>query len=57
MSTQEFANANDNVSYFPAYEAVVYGSRQPFRDDGRHVSNEAIDRVMNLFKETFCVDD
>lgn len=57
IAAEEFANANDNVSYFPAYEAVIYGSRQPFRDDGRHVSNEAIDRVMNLFKETFCVDD
>ena len=36
---------------------MVYESRQPFRDDGRHVNTAAIDRVMNLFKETFCVEN
>ena len=57
VAAEVFANANDNVRYFPGYEAVVYESRQPFRDDGRHVNTAAIDRVMNLFRETFCVEN
>ncbi len=56
VAAEEFAARNDGVTYFPAYEAVLYGTRQPFREDGRHVSRQALDRVMTMFRETFCAD-
>jgi hypothetical protein len=57
VAAEAFANANDNVTYFPAYEAVLYGSREPFRDDGRHVHPDAVKRVVSMFRQTFCVPD
>jgi hypothetical protein len=57
VAAEAFAEANDNVTYFPAYEAVLYGSRVPFRDDGRHVHPDAVQRVVAMFRETFCVPD
>ncbi len=56
VAAEEFARCNENVVYFPAYEAVLYGTRQPFREDGRHVTQEAVDRVMRMFRETFCIE-
>lgn len=52
----EFAHRHDNVTYFPAYEAVMYGSPNPFEEDGRHVTEEAVGRVMRMFRENFCRD-
>jgi hypothetical protein len=44
------------VHYFPSYEAVMYGTRRPWEEDMRHVSAEAIGRVMQLFQKMFLVD-
>ncbi|MHC4787229.1 MAG: GSCFA domain-containing protein, partial [Planctomycetota bacterium] len=57
VAAESFADANDNVTYFPAYEAVLYGSRVPFRADGRHVHPDAVQRVVAMFRETFCVPE
>lgn len=56
VAGQEFANQNDNVTYFPAYEAVMYGSREQYREDGRHIHPDAIDRAMRIFRDTYCVE-
>lgn len=56
VAAEDFARAHKNVTYFPAYEAVVHGTQQPFRKDGRHVSQAGLARVMQLFKEVYCVD-
>jgi hypothetical protein len=42
--------------YFPAYEAVMYGTRDAWEDDRRHVSPAAVARVMQLFQKVFLVD-
>lgn len=57
VAAEQFADCNDNVVYFPAYEAVLYGSKQSFCEDGRHVTKEAVDRVMQMFRETFCIEE
>ena len=57
VAAEAFAAHNDNVTYFPAYEAVLYGSRVPFREDGRHVHPDAVRRVVNMFREAHCMPD
>lgn len=56
VAAEEFAKRNDNVTYFPAYEAVMIGSKVPFAEDGRHVHPDAIDRTMTVFRDTFCAE-
>lgn len=46
----------DNVFYFPSYEAVTMGCANPWQFDKRHVSNDAVRRVMRQFQRMFLVD-
>lgn len=46
----------NTVSYFPAFETVIYGTKDPWEVDMRHVSNEAVKRVMDLFVLQYCVN-
>jgi hypothetical protein len=57
VAAEEFAHANDNVFYFPAYEAVMYCSKQPFAEDGRHVHPDAIEHAMWMFEQSYCLDE
>lgn len=49
-------NHPGDVYYFPSYEIVTYGTRNPWESDMRHVSAEAVARVMNLFRVMFFTD-
>lgn len=54
VAVEEFVRANPGVAhYFPAYEVVNYCTKTPFVDDGRHVTKEAVTKVMGLFEKTF----
>jgi GSCFA family protein len=54
---EEFVARHPGVAYyFPAYEAVTYGTRQAWEDDMRHVSPAAVARVMRLFQKVFLAD-
>jgi hypothetical protein len=44
------------VHYLPSYEAVLYGTREPWEEDMRHVSPAAVARVMRLFQKMFLVE-
>ncbi|MDB5102374.1 MAG: hypothetical protein JWP91_63 [Fibrobacteres bacterium] len=57
LAAQEFAERNKDVFYFPAYETVLYGTKNPWEEDQRHVSQEAVRNVMSLFGEMFVSDD
>ena len=46
----------DCVYYLPSFETVMYGVRNPWQSDMRHVSNEAVRRVMKLFQIMFMED-
>lgn len=57
VAAQEFTEKHsDCCFYFPSYEAVMYGTKTPWESDMRHVSPEAIGRVMSLFQKFFLAD-
>ncbi len=57
VAAREFCGRHpDSVFYFPAYEIVTSGCREPWEDDMRHVSPAAVARVMGLFQKMFLVD-
>lgn len=48
--------ANDNVTYFPSYEIVMNNAPDSFRDDdGRHVDEWIVTKIVDLFKEAHFV--
>lgn len=53
ISAEQFARRNDNVFYFPSYESVMHCTRNAWDDDQRHVSREAVGKVMKLFCQMF----
>ncbi|HEY9080162.1 GSCFA domain-containing protein [Magnetovibrio sp.] len=57
VAAEQFVRNNpDHAFYFPSYEMVTYGTRSPWESDMRHVSNEAVGRVMALFQKMFFVE-
>lgn len=49
----EFCNRNKDAYYFPSYETVVHCTENPWEEDQRHVSREAVAKVMLLFDKMF----
>ena len=51
----EFANTADDVYYFPAYELVRSNRdiREPFLPDNRHVKEEAVAAIMQMFQARY----
>lgn len=57
VAAEAFCARNPNAFYFPSFETVLHCTRNPWADDQRHVSAEAVSNVMRLFKAMFVVDD
>ena len=56
VAVHEFAHKHpDRVVYFPAFETVTWCTENPWDDDRRHVSREAVANVMRLFEEMLVV--
>ena len=54
IAMDEFVrNNSDRVSYFPAFETVMWCSKDPWEQDARHVRRETVANVMRLFEEIF----
>lgn len=53
---EEFARRTPGVTYFPAFETVMYCSENPFERDHRHVRRATVSRVMRLFHAMFVRD-
>jgi len=50
------ARKYDNVTYFPSYEIVMANAPLSFReDDGRHVANWVVSRIVSAFKDAHFV--
>ena len=49
-------NHPDDVFYFPSFETVLFGSQDPWLADKRHISLNAVQRVMTLFQYMFIED-
>lgn len=57
VAAEEFSkNHPDNVFYFPSFETVMYGCKDPWEKDKRHVNPHAVERVMDLFSNMFLVN-
>ena len=50
---EEFTSNNTGVYYFPSYEMVTRCIENPWDKDQRHVTGDAIERVMELFETMF----
>lgn len=50
---EEFCKRNEGVFYFPSYESVMYCTENAWEADQRHVSRNAVDKVMKLFETMF----
>ncbi|MBE8985966.1 GSCFA domain-containing protein [Nostoc sp. LEGE 12450] len=57
IAAEEFASRNKNVFYLPAYETVLYCTKNPWTEDQRHVSREAVENVMQLFDKMFVAQE
>ena len=53
VAAQQFCDANEGVYYFPSFEKIMYGSKDPWEADHRHVRPEAVDGVMKMFRTAF----
>lgn len=53
---EEFSKRHPDVWYFPSYESVMYCTKNPWGEDKRHVSEEAVQKVMTLFSRMFLSD-
>ena len=56
VALEQFSQAHpENVYYFPSYEIVTMGTRDPWEIDARHVSAAAVERAMRQFQRQFLV--
>lgn len=46
--------SNKNVFYFPSFEYVRYGFKNPYIHDGRHIKKPVINQMMKFFEKMFC---
>lgn len=53
---QEVAEEHGEVDYFPAYEIALH-SREPWREDGRHVKEEVRKHIMQQFTKHYIEDE
>jgi hypothetical protein len=57
VAAEEFCRRHaEDAFYFPSYEIVLYGSKEPWEIDRRHVTPSAVERVMQQFQRMFMVD-
>ena len=43
-----------HAAYFPSYEMVTTVLKDPFEEDNRHVTKDAVEEIMKLFEWTYC---
>ena len=53
VSAEMFALRNKDVYYFPSFESVMHCTENAWDADQRHVSREAVGKVMKLFTDMF----
>jgi hypothetical protein len=53
VAAEVATNKHENFHYFPSYELVTQGIKNPYQDDGRHLTDKAIESVVDLFKKSY----
>lgn len=56
VAAEEICRADPRAHYFPSYELVTACLENPWEQDLRHVTREAVGRVMSLFDAMFVED-
>ena len=49
--------SKNDIFYFPSYEITNYYFTDPFEIDNRHLKEENIIKIMNLFESNYCIDN
>ena len=49
-------NQNKDLFYFPSYEIVNQVFVDPFKPDNRHLKDEHVNKIMELFEKNFCIN-
>jgi len=53
VAADEFVSRNDGVYYFPSYEYVMHCARDAWEPDERHVTEETVGDIMQMFRRMF----
>jgi hypothetical protein len=53
VAAEEFVRRCPEIYYFPSYEIVTVSTESPWAPDQRHVSREAVAKVMSTFAEMY----
>jgi hypothetical protein len=53
VAVEEICLRNKDVVYFPGFELITQCTRNPYQEDGRHVSRDAVGRIMSTFDSMF----
>lgn len=48
-----YSSLDDKLFYFPSYELINYYVNSPWLDDYRHISDESIQSIMNIFYQHY----
>ncbi|ASP35877.1 GSCFA domain-containing protein [Labrenzia sp. VG12] len=48
-------SVDENLFYFPSYELVTQYLEDPWEDDNRHITKEAVNSIMQVFDEHFLI--
>lgn len=55
IAAETFANSHEKVYYFPSYEIITSAMKEPYEPDNRHVTQDSIKEMMEIFKTWFMV--
>jgi hypothetical protein len=55
LAAEHIVKNNHNVFYLPSYELVTNCTKDAWCEDNRHVKDEVVQRVIEMFKEMFVV--
>ena len=53
VAAEYFSQHHENVYYFPSFEIVTQGIPNPYEKDNRHVTEDTINKVMEVFESQF----
>lgn len=56
VAAEELVKNNKDMYYLPSYELVTECSQNPWEADHRHVTQETVQRVIDMFKEMFVIN-
>lgn len=55
VAAEYFIQHHENVYYFPSFEIVTQGIPNPYEKDNRHVTEDTINKVMEVFESQFMI--